>query len=150
MLTIKKITLLNSEELKEYKYIIPKTLISPSYDIYWWLRSEGKDPEETEIVTWDGKRLSMARYLEYDVCPVLKLITSPHRLGVGTEFRLFGFEWTVLDVKDGVTTAICNTKIACRRYDTESNDWETSELKAWLEEWIEYVTLGMDDVTFEP
>ena len=62
-------------------------------------------------------------------------------LEIGDKLTLFGYHWTV--VLDGL--ALCNTGIGQRRFDPESNDWETSELKEWLEGWLKERMEGNND-----
>jgi len=65
----------------------------------------------------------------YAIRPALKfdLINLP----IGETFIALGNRWVMID--DGF--AISQDVITHRLYDSNSNEWETSELKVWLEEW---------------
>lgn len=118
-----EITLLTVEEYERYKPQIP--IIND----WWWLRSPGYDQIGAAYVGRDG---DVDDYVDVGsddsaVRPVLK--SEAINLPVGEKFISLGNRWVVID--DHV--AISEDVITHRRYDKKSNDWETSELKAWLE-----------------
>ena len=128
-----EITLLTKEEYERYKERIPLVR-----DV-WWLRSPGHYDDRASIVLDDGYVNINGYSVDYflvAVRPALKseLLTLP----IGTAFIALGNRWIVVD--DGV--AISQDVITHRRYDAESNNWETSELREWLIEWAKE---GEDD-----
>ena len=121
-----EITLLTVEEYRKYKSAVP------NIEDWWWLRSPGCDDSRAAYVCPKGAVLSRGDGIRSDddaVRPALK--SDEIILAVGEQFIALGNRWTVI----GPGVAISNGIIATRRYDSESNVWETSELKAWLEAW---------------
>jgi hypothetical protein len=41
--------------------------------------------------------------------------------------------WTILEIKNNSFSALCTETIAKHQYDSETNIWEKSGLKTWLE-----------------
>ena len=121
-----EITLLTKEEYKRYKNRIPLV------NCWWWLRSPGFYQSYAAGVYDDGGVSANGLYADFDgyaVRPVLK--SEDINLTVGERFISLGNRWVVIDGH----VAISEDVITHRRYDKKSNDWETSELKLWLEEW---------------
>lgn len=120
-----EITLLTVEEYERYK---PK--IQTIYD-FWWLRSHGYYQNYAALVKTDGHIHGYGDCIEdpHAVRPALRseIIDLP----IVERFIALGNRWTVIDTG----LAISNESVAHRRFDCESNDWETSELRAWLEDW---------------
>ena len=118
------ITLLSIEEHEKYEDKIPLNAG------WWWLRSPGDYPDDAASVNYDGSvyydghRVSRGRG---GVRPILK--------GVFADINGFEFadhSWIVL----AEDMAICKDNIGLRRFDAESNDYEKSEIKQWLENWL--------------
>lgn len=65
---------------------------------------------------------------------------------IGSKIELFSMQWTMVGEQDGNVRVLCDDIIAHRRYCEEDVFWEVSELKTWLEDWLAYVAMGMDDV----
>ena len=114
-----EITLLTKEEYKRYKNRIPLV------HCWWRLRSSSNGQTLVAVVSYGGG----VNDGDYAVRPALKL--EDINLTVGERFIALGNRWVVID--DHV--AISEDVITHRRFDCESNDWETSELKVWLEYW---------------
>lgn len=94
----------------------------------------------------DGEELSVHPSWPLDVRPAMNLDVA---LPMGSIFNFAGVSWTVCTSYSHTSFAICNATIARRRLDPENSSWETSELKVWLEEWLEYICEGLDDVSLE-
>ena len=94
----------------------------------------------------NGEELSVHPSWALDIRPALNLDVA---LPMGSIFEFAGVSWTVCTSFSRSSFAICNAAIARRRLDPESSSWWSSELKSWLEEWIEYVCEGLDDVILE-
>ena len=121
-----EITLLTAEEYEQYKDRIP--LVKD----WWWLRSPGYSSSYAAFVYFDGSvdYYGDFVYSSFDaIRPALK--SDILNLHIGESFIALGNRWVMID--DGV--AISQDVITHRRFDLESNDWETSELKSWLTEW---------------
>jgi hypothetical protein len=121
-----EITLLTAEEYERYE---PKI---PTINDRWWLRSPGSGQLYAKYVSDAGGVPNYGDRVNTDdgaVRPALKseIIDLP----IGERFIALGNRWTVIDTG----LAISNESVAHRRFDCESNDWETSELRAWLEDW---------------
>lgn len=119
-----EITLLTAEEYDKYKEIIPPV------KVWWWLRSPGKRQIRVASVYITGF-LNDSFVIDdtLAVRPVLK--SEILHLPIGEKFIALGNRWIALDN----CFAISEDVITHRRYGDNSNVWETSELKAWLEEW---------------
>lgn len=121
-----EITLLTVEEYKRYKPQIPHV------NDWWWLRSPGCDQDYAADVSSAGV-VSLTGYgVDSDYGAVRPALRSKIiDLSVGEQVIALGNRWTVIDTG----LAISNEVVARKRFDGNSNDWETSELKEWLEEW---------------
>jgi len=123
-----EITLLTAKEYRKYKSAIPYI------NDWWWLRSPGSTDGRAAYVCPKGAVLTRGDGVRSDddaVRPVLK--SDEITQSIGEQFVFIGNRWTVI----GPHVAISNGIIATRRYDSVSNIWETSELKAWLEFWAQ-------------
>lgn len=116
-----EITLLTEEEYWRCEELIPAI-----YD-YWWLQSPGNGQDDAAGVNYGGYGVSYG--VNLGVRPALK--SEAINLPVGERFIALGNRWVV--IADHV--AVSEDVVTHRRYDKKSNDWETSELKAWLEDW---------------
>ena len=120
------VTLLTKEEYNEYMERIP--LVND----WWWLRSPGRNSiyaasvHDGGSVDYSGDRVNNSIN---GVRPALNLTSLNHP--IGEKFIALGNRWVMIDEN----LAISEDVVTHRRYDTESNVWETSELKAWLEQW---------------
>ena len=123
-----EITLLTKGEYLEHKDVIPRI------NGWWWLRSllEAYD-YYAGVVSGDGQLDigSVAHDSDVGARPALKFKSDIWPLPIGDQFIFLGNRWTVID--EGF--AISNDVISIRRYDPKSSVWETSEIKAWLEQW---------------
>lgn len=124
-------TILTEDEYKQYRHLIPLT------KDWWWLRSPRGGSNGLAIATSYGT-VSYATYsytLGY-VRPALRLKISNYKSFVqGDKIELKNISYTVLDIIDGVVLVLSDEIIARRQFDGTSNQWETSELKAYLEDW---------------
>ncbi len=121
-----EITLLTADEYKRYEPQIP------TINDRWWLRSPCSGKLYAAYVSDAGGVPNYGDRVNTDddaVRPALKseIIDLP----IGKQIIALGNRWTVIDTG----LAISNESVAHRRFDVKSNDWETSELKVWLEEW---------------
>lgn len=57
----------------------------------------------------------------------------PQNIAPGTgAYEPEPIEWRVLDIQDGKALMISEYLLDARKYDSQSNEWENSELRAWL------------------
>ena len=127
---IKSIFLLSIEEYEKYRNLIPVI------DNYWWLRSPGDHSYSATAVGEYGSVIMSGNGIEFDdyaVRPALR-ISNLKSFGVkpGDTLEIFDRDWIVLD-KDLV---ISEEEIGEYLFDEESNDYETSEIKRSLENWL--------------
>lgn len=120
-----EITLLTIEECKSHGGIIPWT------DDCWWLRSPGAGSSLAAYVIYYGDFDYYGDLVDNSlgIRPALK--SKILNLPIGEKFAAICNRWVMID--DGF--AISEDVISRRRYDADSNEWETSELKEWLEKW---------------
>lgn len=139
------ISLLDTVSYADYKTLIPANTNA------WWLRMPVPLTGRLAIVRADSEKVMLNagdRELVVGVRPVLRLSCILDCLTPGDKISLLGLTWTVLksDRKNCEMLVLCDDTIAHRRFDDKSCIWEASELKWWLEEWLEYSALGRDDV----
>lgn len=118
-----KLFLLSTEEYENYKRVIPECRIA------WWLRSLGHN-DKSVLSVYDSKYDSI---YDLGICntnigirPALKIDTLDYKVGEIIVYKKFPY--TVID-KD---LCIATVPIAFNRFDGESNDYETSEVRKFL------------------
>ena len=134
---LKEITLLSLEEHEKYKSITPSS--SPTW---WWLKTPYPGYDDAVRVIGDGGFLHIYSCFNYGgVRPfcIFNLESTdslfwykPEAL-VGSKIEYGKFKWTILSVDSGELHALCDEIIAEHRFDGETNKWEDSEIKMWLE-----------------
>ena len=130
---IEDITLLSIEEYEACKDIIPPIYCS------WWLRSQSRDNYSASYVSSDGSVDYFGCYVDKDdnaVRPVL--IYKSSNLQNGDKIKFADYRWTVISEN----MMLCDEVIGhtCFRNDwlaDDSNDYEKSDIKVWLEDWLE-------------
>ena len=121
-----EITLFTKEEYEAHREQLP--LVTDG----WWLRSPGDYFYYAADVDNGGFVNEYGDDVNYDynaIRPALK--SAIINLPIGEKFIALGNRWLMID--DGF--AISEDVITHRRYDSKNNEWETSELKEWLEDW---------------
>ena len=134
---LEKITLLSLEEYTKNEKIIPVI------EEYWWLRTPGDNFNACYVYpNGNADACGFHVYLEtISVRPALKLnleFDDPlywHRTKtlVGAKIKYGKYTWTILNTKNGELYALCDEVISKHYFDEETNIWEESELKHWLE-----------------
>lgn len=130
---IDKITLLSVDEYKANRYLISNVAS------WWWLRTPGTNIDYPGVEQIVNGWIFAGHVSHIDgVRPILR-IKNPESafLKIGVKFRLADYTWTMLG--DGL--ALCDDVIGeCAfRKDWEAidaNDYEKSDVKKYLEEWI--------------
>lgn len=124
------IFLLSNEEYERYKSMIP------SVYCWWWLRSPGLYSDYAACVNDFGD----VNYNGDYVYNVISAIRPALRIGdlessgleVGKRFIKYEFPWVYL----GDNIAIAEVPIEFYVFDYESNDYETSGIRQFLEDWL--------------
>lgn len=126
-------TILTLEEYDRYQHLIPDV------ENWWWLRSPRNYAYGLAHVFTDGTVGSANRAATNGgLRPALKLKVGKCKyLAPGDKLELKGAEYTVMDIADDVVFVLSDEIIARRQFDKTSNQWETSELKEYLENWVE-------------
>ena len=127
---IKGITLLSIKEARK----LPQWILADGSR--WWLRSPGRDRHDAAGITSYGSILSLGRSIrdtgayarpaiKIDVRPYLPLMVGETVLILGRLAQYIGNDMVLL----------CEP-IGCHRFDENSNDYEKSEIKEFVEEWL--------------
>lgn len=122
------IFLLSTEEYEKYKDKIP------TINCWWWLKSPGNLSNHIACVRTDGSISNLGNYVDGDdvaVRPALRF--SAPSTTIGERKLFFDFPWVVID--KGL--AIAEVPIGFHRFDVESNDYEKSEIRKFLFEWMD-------------
>ena len=133
-LEIEEITLLSAQEYETYKEQVK--LVNDD----WWLRSPGFDVTHATFVNSDGCLYSYGNgvvYVDNAVRPALKVNLGSSNLRIGDEIEWANHNWTVISDE----LALCDETIAklpLRRNwrADDANEYEKSDLKKWLENWL--------------
>jgi hypothetical protein len=109
---------------------------------WWWLRSPGIDSTHAAVVVASGAVYeggSRVNYGSRAVRPVIRVTDENIDDMEETEdgyIRYLGTKW--IDITDYIGT-VCLLKKKClkrpHRFDSASNDYEKSKIKAYIEEW---------------
>lgn len=125
-----EINLLSAEEYEKYKDKIPHI------NCWWWLRSPGINSSIAAGVHYDGSVFyhggSVYSAVGAAVRPVLR-ISDGRKYKIGERVMYYNFPWIIIDKN----LAIAEVPIAFHRFDEKSNDYENSEIKKFLNNWLE-------------
>lgn len=124
-----EITLLSIEE---YETLCERI---PHLNCWWWLRSPGYDQRRATYV-YGGNDIVYGDYVDndsYAVRPALKSDWIFKDIEIGSKINAYGNTWTVISDELALSDYIINF----RRFDGESNNYEESEIKQYLEEWLD-------------
>lgn len=128
------IFLLSKEEYEKYKNNIPK------FSAWWWLRSSNEDFYYAAIVDTNGSvidcdLLNEDRNLVRPALRIshLKCNTVLNYDSTGTRFFALGATWKIIDDEEDI--AIAEMPLMSYQFDTESNNYEESEVRKKLLGW---------------
>lgn len=143
---INSISLLDTIRYADYRDIIPSTSS-------WWIKTPVPLASRLATVHSDGQMCLLSapdREKVLAVRPALWFSSDFGHYKQKDKISLLGLKWTVLhvDTESGELLALCDEVVANRRFDKDSCIWDASELKWWLEEWLEYSVMGVDNITY--
>ena len=128
------ITLLSLEEATS----VPRWILANG--TWWWLRSPGNYSDYTVIVFIDGSVYDRGDLVDDEdvaVRPALQ-IANPPSLEIGEKVKVFGHIAEYI----GGDMVLLREPLWYGRFDGSSNDYDQSEVKAKLDEWLEEMKNG--------
>jgi len=140
-MNISEVTLLSKEEYEQY--IDNISII----DEWWWLRSPGRLRKSAVFVYDDGSLgFSSVSNDSLRVRPALRILNlNSSNLAIKDHFELAGYTWTV--ISDEIV--LCDDTIGKCPFrndwnSPDANDYETSDVKRFLEMWVKDVGLDIE------
>lgn len=125
-----EIFLLSTDEYKKYVDVIPEI------EAWWWTRTPGAHESKAVSVHRNGTVDTIGEYVKYGWVAVRPALTITHdifaKLKVGDRYVKYDFPWIKIDD----TLAIAEVPIGFVRFDVESNDYEESEVRQYLINWL--------------
>ena len=121
--------LLSAEEVEK----LPKLILR--HGDWWWLRSPGYGSSNAIGVHRDGSTGDGGYYVNIanlTVRPALRL-TNLNDYKVGDDFKFGGKWFRVINER----TALCLDDVGKHRFDSSSNNYETSEIKQYIDDWFD-------------
>lgn len=119
-----KITLLTIKQAKK----LPRKV--RTCGDWWWLRSPGYFQTRTAIVHDGGGIIRSGDYVDYDYNAVRPAFEIENlNFEFGEKVHIGKLRCTVI----GKDLALADECVCNHYFDSKSNDWETSELKAFIE-----------------
>lgn len=130
--------LLSIEEARE----LPESVIK--YGASWWLRSHGKNPYNADFVHFRGEISDLGKYVQNSyiaVCPALKISNpKPSNLELYGKYLVnnesIGIYNEFIGIYIGDNKFLYKGRVIYHRFDSESNDYETSDIKQYLNIWL--------------
>lgn len=132
-LDIEGITLLSVEEAKALPVEIRKYTNNN-----WWLRSSGDDRKASLVIGPVGGVYSIGYLVSWQrgVRPALRVNLESSDLQIGDKLTIFNRSWTVISKKLIFCDDIVGRSPFRKDWDaSDSNDYEASDIKKWLEDW---------------
>lgn len=145
-ITIREISLLTAREYEEMRCLIPH--ISKK----GWLRTEGSTIYCATCVDSEGKVNRAGEDIlnsDIGVRPILLFAFDTILKDLPNSLNIFGFNWTVIKSEYDYM-AICDDIVGKHCFDSYSYYFGISEIKTWLEDWAEFLALGLDDIIYDP
>lgn len=127
---IDEIFLLSADEYKKYADIIPIV------ETFWWLRGAGWHDDEAILVRRGGTIDDIGGYVNATFRGVRPALTIEDcvfaNLRIGERYVKYDFPWIKIDNN----LAIAEVPIGFNKFDSESNDYEKSEVRQYLLNWL--------------
>ena len=127
--TISEISLLDFPSYVAAKDVLPASTAN------WWIKPSGANGGMAAYVSPDGRLNFCGSNSRIGVRPVVSL--SAGNFKEGDKIDLLGHCWTVFQKSAHESLALCDEIIAYRAFDKNFNDYQTSDLKAFLNKWLE-------------
>ena len=137
---LKEITLLTLEEYLE------NTLFVSSINKFWWLKTPRphingavyaiNDENTVDFVSAFNVAIGVRPVCVFDISPSNPLFWCKPGKVMGSKIKYGKYTWTVFDISNNELRTLCDVAIVDHcfdSYDSNSNKWEVSELKRWLE-----------------
>lgn len=122
------VTLLTKEEYIKYKDVFPHLRES------WWLRTPSGAPKFAYKIQDDGRVGNCNVHKCLGVRPAIRMpFFSFKPLNPGDKIKIGRRLFTVLSWDGFNLFALCNGCIAKKQFDPNDNQWESSEIKKWLQ-----------------
>lgn len=120
---VDEITLLSAEEARK----VPKSILACGE--WWWLRSPGNYQLSSALVSFDGVVYEyglLVYFALYTVRPAFRISNLESKIG---DKIMISKTWcTIID--EGL--ALADSPVCEHRFDSKSNNWESSELKEFI------------------
>ena len=130
---IKEIAVFSVEEYNKYKSLVPVI------KSFWWLRTPACLVRRVCCVQNDGNIDNIGCEISYKVGvrPVcvfdIKFADPVFWYKIGSKIKYGKYNWTVVDIQNSELFALCDDIIGFHCFDEESDAWQESRLKTWLE-----------------
>ena len=146
----KEISLLTKEEYEKNASFLRWFDIQPVF----WLKDAASEKSVYAAGGVWGNVTETLSFLHTNVHPLLVVaVLGTHLYPGDTLLDYAGCNWIVLDAlhnTEGTTARLLSlTPVAHRCFDSKEANFESSEIKSWLEEWLEYATVGVEDEEYE-
>lgn len=136
---IEEITLLSIEEYEKYL-----TNIKP-LNTWWWLRSPGFYVCDDIYFNYGAK---FVNHPDGAVRPALRLNPDSHHLQIGDVFEYENKRWTMIaDSLALCDEAFCNMAYRKDWQAKDANDYNASDVKMYLDNWIKYRKIEIKGIT---
>ena len=140
---IKDIALLSIEEYEKCKDIIPKI------KEYWWLRTPSYNSTgHVGYIDPNGNMNYKGGFSVFDqigVRPILITNKNFSKNNLGNKIYFINYKWTIINSNillwDDI---IAQTYFHSDWLANDANDYETSDIKKWLENWLKYCIMYND------
>lgn len=128
------ITLLRHFEFEKYRDFIS------DIDADWWLSTSDCNNEENAIyVSSNGEEIKTNKNNCLGIRPVLTIKNLHTLKQPGEKIKLFGYgenTWTIFRNFNYQTFVLYDGIIDKQKFDSGDKQWEKSELKTWLNDWL--------------
>lgn len=125
--------------LNEYSYSRYRNMINP-VDSAWWLVTRDCDSRAMRCVERTGYVGAREMERAAGVRPYC-MVQFGSNILPGEQVEFAGLNWTVLESWGDRAFVLCDDIIARRPFGYNRNDWATSELRGWMEEWLADLTV---------
>jgi len=144
---IAEVTLLSKEEFE-----IAENNISAIRG-WWWLRSPGFTLHNAALVYDYDDGLLYDHDVDDDrgcVRPALRIVQTPYGLKLHDVIELAGYSWTIVCVLENYCYALCNCAVGETYFREDwkaenANNYETSDVRKWLENWVKEVGIEITE-----